>query len=361
MELSIGKNIQDKRKSLGLTQEQLASALGVSIAAVSKWETGGACPDITLLAPLARLLDITVDDLLGFEPQLSTEQVMDFCGQCSREFEHGPFERAVALVEKYRKEYPNSALLKLRLGSVCMMHTPCARTEEEAEGLLEQAEALMRDAAKSEEVSTREAAWQSLCALLMQKGRYEDALKALEQIHQPVMDPAAMKVSVYYAMGDLGKSKQTAQYLLTNHLTACDIALNTLSNLAKKEKDYALALKMEDLSLRLFRMFDRDKLYGQNLNHYLMIAQCYAEEGKTRETLDTLHDFVTCARIPLDLEAVKASPFFDSIEMRETSYSESYLNHCVCQMVKENPAFDFLKGNPEFRGILEELAQLSEK
>lgn len=40
MELSIGKNIQNKRKAMGLTQDQLATALGVSIAAVSKWETG---------------------------------------------------------------------------------------------------------------------------------------------------------------------------------------------------------------------------------------------------------------------------------------------------------------------------------
>ena len=60
MELSIGKNIQNKRKALGMTQEQVADALGVSIAAVSKWETGGAYPDITLLAPLARLLGSTI-------------------------------------------------------------------------------------------------------------------------------------------------------------------------------------------------------------------------------------------------------------------------------------------------------------
>lgn len=40
MALSIGKKIQSKRKTMGFTQEQLADALGVSVAAVSKWETG---------------------------------------------------------------------------------------------------------------------------------------------------------------------------------------------------------------------------------------------------------------------------------------------------------------------------------
>ena len=40
MKLSIGTNIQRLRRARGLTQEQLADAVGVSAAAVSKWETG---------------------------------------------------------------------------------------------------------------------------------------------------------------------------------------------------------------------------------------------------------------------------------------------------------------------------------
>ena len=124
MELSIGKNIQNKRKSMGLTQDQLATALGVSIAAVSKWETGGAYPDITLLAPIARLLGVTVDDLLGFEPQLSEDQVMEFCEKCTKLFESSDYESAISLAEQSVREYPNSPLLKLRMGNVFMMHTP---------------------------------------------------------------------------------------------------------------------------------------------------------------------------------------------------------------------------------------------
>lgn len=40
--------IQEKRKALGLTQEQVAEYLGVSTPAVSKWEKGTTCPDIIL-------------------------------------------------------------------------------------------------------------------------------------------------------------------------------------------------------------------------------------------------------------------------------------------------------------------------
>lgn len=360
MELFIGKNIQNKRKTLGLTQDQLATALGVSIAAVSKWETGGAYPDITLLSPIARLLDSTVDDLLGFEPHLSEEQLMDITEQCTKLFESSAYQDAVALSEQYLKEYPNSMELKLRIGSIFMMHTPCGGAEDVAHKLLERAETLMRDATKSDNIELRETAWQGLSALLIQQDRYEDALNALEQIHKPLSDPDTMRVSVYYAMNDLKKSKQTAQCLLASHTSACDIALISLAKIAKKEKDYPLAIRMVNLSLQLSQMFDKNKLYGQDLNHYLMLAEYTADQRQERETLDTLHEFVRCAQLPGDFQSVKASPFFDCVEMHTTSTSKGYLNRCVYQMIKENAAFDFLKDNREFIDVLKELEQLSE-
>ncbi|MVB09659.1 helix-turn-helix protein [Caprobacter fermentans] len=360
MDLSIGKNIQNKRKAMGLTQDQLATALGVSIAAVSKWETGGAYPDITLLAPIARLLGITVDELLGFEPQLSEDQVMELCGRCTKLFESSDYESAVSLAEQSIREYPNSAFLKLRMGNVFMMHTPCARTEDEAANLISRAEVLMREAVGSEDITIREAALHSLSALLMQQERYEEAIKALDGIHSSEIEPNQMKVSIYYAMGDYEKSKQVAQYLLATHAFGCNIALGTLSKIAKKEKDYPLAVRMERLSLKLSKMFDRDQIYGQDLNHYLMIAQCHAEQKQERETLDSLHEFLKCAQMPADHDAVKASPFFDSIELSETAQSKGYLNRCVREMIKGNPAFDFLNGNQEFQDILTALEQLPE-
>ncbi len=166
-----------------------------------------------------------------------------------------------------------------------------------------------------------------------------------------------MKVSVYYAMGNLEKSKQTAQYLLASHTSACDIALVTLSKIARKENNYPLALRMENLSLQLSQMFDRDKLYGQDLVHHLMIARYYTEQEKIREALDALHRFVKCAKMPNSPEAVKESPFFDRIEMNKTSISKDFLDRCAYQMVKEEQAFGPLKDHPEFINILKELEQ----
>lgn len=153
MQLSIGKNIQKKRKAMGLTQDQLATALGVSVAAVSKWETGSAYPDITLLAPIARLLNVTVDELLSFEAQLSKDEAMNISHQCAKLFETADYEKAVTLAEQSVREYPNSAFLKLRLGYVFMIHTPCAPTEEEAAHLISSSENLLREAAESGDIT----------------------------------------------------------------------------------------------------------------------------------------------------------------------------------------------------------------
>ena len=72
MEWKIGETIAALRRQRGITQEALAGAVGVSAAAVSKWENDLSCPDITLLPQLARLFDVTTDELLGNQSQPET-------------------------------------------------------------------------------------------------------------------------------------------------------------------------------------------------------------------------------------------------------------------------------------------------
>ena len=64
----LGNNIMILRKENGLTQEQLANGLGISYQAVSKWETGNACPDISMLPLLADMFSVSVDQLIGRGP-----------------------------------------------------------------------------------------------------------------------------------------------------------------------------------------------------------------------------------------------------------------------------------------------------
>ena len=63
----IGKFIAERRKSLNMTQRELAGKLGVTDRAVSKWENGRCMPDLSLLQPLSRNLKVGVNDLLSGE------------------------------------------------------------------------------------------------------------------------------------------------------------------------------------------------------------------------------------------------------------------------------------------------------
>ena len=69
--MAIHQIIHEKRKELGLTQEQVAAYLNISAAAVSKWENGLTSPDISLLPPLARLLKTDVNTLLSFTEDIT--------------------------------------------------------------------------------------------------------------------------------------------------------------------------------------------------------------------------------------------------------------------------------------------------
>ena len=69
--MNIGQQIANRRKLLGLTQRNLADTLHVSFQAISKWENGTTFPDVTLLAPLARVLRTSVDALVDHRPALT--------------------------------------------------------------------------------------------------------------------------------------------------------------------------------------------------------------------------------------------------------------------------------------------------
>ena len=62
----LGEQIARYRKALGMTQEDLGRAVGISAQAVSRWECGGA-PDVTLLPAVADALGVATDALFGRE------------------------------------------------------------------------------------------------------------------------------------------------------------------------------------------------------------------------------------------------------------------------------------------------------
>ena len=75
--MNIGYVIKKFRKEAGLTQQEMANRLGVTTPAVNKWENGNSNPDIELLAPIARLLHISLDTLMSFHEELAASEIKE--------------------------------------------------------------------------------------------------------------------------------------------------------------------------------------------------------------------------------------------------------------------------------------------
>ena len=75
MTIKIAENLQMLRKEKKITQEELAEVFGVTSQSISKWELGLSCPDITLLPKIAQFYEISIDELLGYNPKTSLNSI----------------------------------------------------------------------------------------------------------------------------------------------------------------------------------------------------------------------------------------------------------------------------------------------
>lgn len=75
MKYQIGNNIRKYREENGLSQKQLAEALGISNSRVSNWEQGTNRPDADMLSEICRALQVSPSLLLGV--QLSTDELSE--------------------------------------------------------------------------------------------------------------------------------------------------------------------------------------------------------------------------------------------------------------------------------------------
>lgn len=109
----IGEVIRIYRKKKGMTQEEIANRLGVTTPAVNKWENGNSYPDISLLAPLARLLEISTDTLLSYREELTEQEVVQVLGDLGKLMKDGDYEKAYRQTVSLVLEYPNCEELML--------------------------------------------------------------------------------------------------------------------------------------------------------------------------------------------------------------------------------------------------------
>lgn len=103
--MEIGSNIRNLRKKMGLRQEQLAEAMRVSPASVSKWETNQSYPEITVLAELADFFEVSMDTLIGHK--LNANRMEALIAEMKKAVDDREEEEASALCGKILRNYPN--------------------------------------------------------------------------------------------------------------------------------------------------------------------------------------------------------------------------------------------------------------
>ena len=141
--MELASNLKRLRKAAGLTQEALAEKLHLTGQAVSRWETGEGCPEITLLTTLADILGVTVDALLR-PAALTAEERYAIEGEALRLEQAGKREEAVALMEEQLRLHPEEDGLRERMTRTLLLNARILRSggeDAQAEIWLRKAEA----------------------------------------------------------------------------------------------------------------------------------------------------------------------------------------------------------------------------
>ena len=112
--MEFDKTVFSLRTEKGLKQEQLAEMLGVSAAAVSKWERGNAYPDITLLPKIAEIFGVSVDYLMGYDVTChkTISEIVSEANRLRRELKS---DEAEQLIKQTLARYPNNLQLTFEL------------------------------------------------------------------------------------------------------------------------------------------------------------------------------------------------------------------------------------------------------
>ena len=103
--MTLNESIRALRRERGMTQEQLAEAMSVSAAAVSKWENGQSVPDIAVLTALADYFEVSLDALVGYAMQSHRrEDSVEHIRLLARQKR---YPEAIAEAKEALRRYPN--------------------------------------------------------------------------------------------------------------------------------------------------------------------------------------------------------------------------------------------------------------
>lgn len=122
MELHLGETVKALRKRDNRTQEQLASALGITFQAVSRWESGVSYPDMELIPAIANYFGITIDALFGYD--CARDRLIDNIIARVDAYSYksdggdGWVDDCIAILRKGLAQFPQNERLTIKLADV---------------------------------------------------------------------------------------------------------------------------------------------------------------------------------------------------------------------------------------------------
>jgi len=362
-EINIAKVLVNKRREKGITQDELANHIGVSKASVSKWETGQSYPDVTLLPQLAAYFNISIDELMDYQPQMTKEDIRRLYKKLSADFASKPFDSVMEECRGAIKKYYACFPLLLNLGTLMVNHIELQKDPKEAASLLEEAKALFaRVRAECDDVSISKQAlyMEALCCLA--SGEPNAALVLLEGQIAPALPPESILSSAYQMTGRIQEAKSVLQVgIFQNIVVLFNFFPAYLLLCADVPSKFNEVLRR---SLAVAEAFDMRHLHpGVLVGIYICAAQGYVAQknyDKALDMLQTYTEIVTSDIYPLCLHGDAffdlLAGWLDKLDLgTELPRDEQTIRRSMCDAVLKNPAFAELAGKPRFQRIVEVL------
>lgn len=366
--MNINEIIKEKRKSLSLTQEQLANQLGVSTPAVSKWESGASYPDITILPNLAKVLKTDVNTLLSFQSDLSDEEINNCIKELSTfALDHTIdeiFEKAMAIISEYPNCHKLILNVALSLDGFAIFKVGSSDLDK-LENLSNRVEELYRKVMESTDINIKSLARQQLIFKEVNRKNFDKAEELLETIPDKLMvDKSELKTRVEFTKGNLKEAKKAAQeklYALTSDINS---QLLLLLDIELDQGNIETAKYITDVSYKLCHTLDIWE-YTANLGKF----QFYSKTKNADAFVETLSTLIETYG---DIFKQNNSPLYSEINLTKDNYDDNYddnfadtfVNNFMSTIIKSletDDELDFVKDNPKFKQIISSTITKSNK
>ncbi len=338
--------LRNLRRKNDMTQEDLAEALDMSPQAVSRWETGTAFPDSTVIKKLAYLFDVTTDYLLEVDPD---RMKRDISYRILQSYEDMEPEDGAAMLREALKDYPRNEELMYALASL-LYHNIYLRDPNSADGQ----NALHESRRLWEQLYARTGETEclkSLLHVLRDAGMTERGKELLKPLHPSYGVKGEMEIELASGEERLRLIRKHAYILLTK-LNMYVHMLGTDELLPPEERITILTQMFE--ADRTLLPDDRECFYHWNAAIIpYELAKLYVKSGDTEEAIRWLRITRKASERDYDPPVPLKSPVFRGMGAKRNG------RYGVDWMLKQmdDPAFDNIRDDPRFTEIRQELIE----